>query len=140
MNFDTAADRDHQARSALWEAIRHAAGRIVHSSSVIVPTLGGEHISVQDVQRPPEVRTWQLLEALSLLSILVKATAITAPRIVLFRLRVGSRAMFEAMNRAISQAQLKPIIDPQFEFGDARAAYDYLASRARFGKIIMRVA
>jgi NADPH:quinone reductase-like Zn-dependent oxidoreductase len=48
--------------------------------------------------------------------------------------------MFQAMNRAISQAQLKPIIDRQFEFRDARAAYDYLASRAHFGKIVVRVA
>jgi len=46
--------------------------------------------------------------------------------------------MFEAMNRAVSQARLKPIIDRQFEFGDARAAYDYLASRAHFGKIVIR--
>jgi NADPH:quinone reductase-like Zn-dependent oxidoreductase len=44
------------------------------------------------------------------------------------------------MNRAISHAQLKPIIDRQFEFGEARAPYDYLASRAHFGKIVIRVA
>jgi NADPH:quinone reductase-like Zn-dependent oxidoreductase len=46
--------------------------------------------------------------------------------------------MFEAMNRAISHAKLKPIIDRQFEFGDARTAYDYLASRRHFGKIVIR--
>jgi NADPH:quinone reductase-like Zn-dependent oxidoreductase len=44
------------------------------------------------------------------------------------------------MNRAISHAQLKLIIDRQFEFGEARAPYDYLASRAHFGKIVIRVA
>jgi NADPH:quinone reductase-like Zn-dependent oxidoreductase len=43
------------------------------------------------------------------------------------------------MNRAISHAQLKPIIDRQFEFGEARAPLR-LASRAHFGKIVIRVA
>jgi len=46
--------------------------------------------------------------------------------------------MFEAMNRAIAHARLKPVIDRQFEFGDARRAYDYLESRAHFGKIVVR--
>ena len=53
-------------------------------------------------------------------------------------IQVGSREMFGAMNRAISQARLKPIVDRQFEFGEARAAYDYLDSRAHFGKIVIR--
>jgi NADPH:quinone reductase-like Zn-dependent oxidoreductase len=44
------------------------------------------------------------------------------------------------MNRAMSLAPFKPIIDRQFEFRDARAAYDCLASRAHFGKIVIRVA
>ncbi len=66
------------------------------------------------------------------------------PRLILAKrahvhgIQVGSREMFEAMNRAISHAKLKPIIDRQFEFGEARAAFDYLASRAHFGKIVIR--
>jgi NADPH:quinone reductase-like Zn-dependent oxidoreductase len=63
---------------------------------------------------------------------------ILAKRANVHGIQVGSREMFEAMNRAISQAQLKPIIDRQFEFGEARAAYDYLASRTHFGKIVIR--
>jgi len=63
---------------------------------------------------------------------------ILAKRANVHGVQVGSREMFDAMNRAISQAQLRPIIDRHFEFGDARAAYDYLASRAHFGKIVIR--
>jgi len=63
---------------------------------------------------------------------------ILAKRANVYGIQVGSREMFEAMNRAISHAKLKPIIDRQFEFGDARAAYDYLASRRHFGKIVIR--
>jgi len=64
---------------------------------------------------------------------------ILAKRANVHGIQVGSREMFEAMNRAISQVQLRPIIDRQFEFRDARAAYDYLASRGHFGKIVIRV-
>lgn len=63
---------------------------------------------------------------------------ILAKRANVHGIQVGSREMFEAMNRAISQARLKPVIDRQFEFGQARAAYDHLASRRHFGKIVIR--
>jgi len=53
-------------------------------------------------------------------------------------IQVGSRDMFEAMNRAIEQAKLRPVIDRTFEFGQARAAYDHLAGRTHFGKIVVR--
>jgi NADPH:quinone reductase-like Zn-dependent oxidoreductase len=52
---------------------------------------------------------------------------------------VGSREMFEAMNRAIAQAQLKPAIDRAFPFTEARAAYDYLQSGSHFGKVVIRL-
>ena len=68
----------------------------------------------------------------------VNPQMILAKRANVHGIQVGSREMFEAMNRAIAQARLKPIIDRQFEFGEARAAYDYFASRAHFGKIVIR--
>jgi NADPH:quinone reductase-like Zn-dependent oxidoreductase len=70
----------------------------------------------------------------------VNPRLILAKRAHVHGIQVGSREMFEAMNRAILQAKLKPIIDRQFEFGEARAAFDYLASRAHFGKIVIRSA
>lgn len=63
---------------------------------------------------------------------------ILARRANVHGIQVGSREMFEAMNRAISQAKLKPIIDRVFDFEDARAAYDCMASRTHFGKIVIR--
>ncbi|MBI4192661.1 MAG: NAD(P)-dependent alcohol dehydrogenase [Betaproteobacteria bacterium] len=68
----------------------------------------------------------------------VNPQRILAKRANVHGIQVGSREMFWAMNRAIAQAKLKPVIDRQFEFGDARAAYDYFASRAHFGKIVVR--
>ena len=52
---------------------------------------------------------------------------------------VGSRQMFEAMNRAIAVSGLKPIIDKAFSFNDVPAAYRYLQSAQHFGKIVIRL-
>lgn len=52
---------------------------------------------------------------------------------------VGSRETFEAMNKAISLHQLKPVVDKVFPFAESRAAFDYLASGAHFGKIAIRM-
>src|SRR4051812_3761091 len=53
---------------------------------------------------------------------------------------VGSRAMFEAMNRAIALHQLKPVVDRVFPFREAREALRYMESGSHFGKIAIRMA
>ena len=52
---------------------------------------------------------------------------------------VGSKQMFEAMNRAISASRLEPVIDKTFPFEDAPAAYRHLQSARHFGKLVIRV-
>ena len=52
---------------------------------------------------------------------------------------VGSGRMFEALNRAMSANELRPTVDRVFPFDEARAAYEYLASGAHFGKVVIRV-
>ena len=54
-------------------------------------------------------------------------------------LQVGSRDMFEAMNRAIEVARLEPVIDRVFDFAQARSAYEHLASGKHFGKVVIRL-
>ena len=51
---------------------------------------------------------------------------------------VGSREMFEEMNRAIAQHGLRPHIDRGFTFDNTRAAYEHLASATHAGKITIR--
>jgi len=51
---------------------------------------------------------------------------------------VGSRRMFEDMNRAIAVNSLKPVIERTFPFEDARAALNYMESARHFGKIVIR--
>lgn len=55
------------------------------------------------------------------------------------RIYVGSRRMFEDMNRAISLRSLQPVVDRVFPFEEAVAAYQCLASQEHFGKVVIRV-
>lgn len=52
---------------------------------------------------------------------------------------VGSREMFEAMNRAISLHRLTPIVDSVFSFDDAVEAFRYMETGAHFGKVAIRM-
>jgi NADPH:quinone reductase-like Zn-dependent oxidoreductase len=52
---------------------------------------------------------------------------------------VGSRDMFEAMNRAIALNQIRPVVDRVFPFAEIRQALQYMESGAHFGKICMRM-
>lgn len=52
---------------------------------------------------------------------------------------VGSRRMFEAMNRAIAQHQLCPIVDRVFPFAEAPQAFAYMESQSHFGKVAIRL-
>jgi NADPH:quinone reductase-like Zn-dependent oxidoreductase len=50
---------------------------------------------------------------------------------------VGSRAMFQRMNAAITANNLKPIIDRVFPLSDARAAFEHVQRRSHFGKVVL---
>jgi len=52
---------------------------------------------------------------------------------------VGSREMFEDMNRAMAVNDVHPVIDRTFSFEETREAYRYLESGAHFGKVCMSV-
>jgi NADPH:quinone reductase-like Zn-dependent oxidoreductase len=50
---------------------------------------------------------------------------------------VGSRAMFEDMNRAISLHKMQPFVDRVFRFDEAREALRHIESASHFGKICL---
>ncbi len=52
---------------------------------------------------------------------------------------VGSRDMFEDMNRAIALHKVKPVVDRIFPFADAVAAFRYMETGAHFGKVVIRL-
>ena len=52
---------------------------------------------------------------------------------------VGSRERFEAMNRAIVQHRLKPVIDGTFPLDRTADAFRRMERGAHFGKIVIGV-
>ena len=52
---------------------------------------------------------------------------------------VGSKTMFEDMNRAIDVGKVEPVVDRVFDFSEAREAMKYMQSGAHFGKVVIRI-
>lgn len=50
---------------------------------------------------------------------------------------VGSRAMFEEMNRALSVHEIKPVVDACYALEDARQAYHDMRAAGHFGKLVI---
>jgi NADPH:quinone reductase-like Zn-dependent oxidoreductase len=51
---------------------------------------------------------------------------------------VGSRDMFEDLNRAVSINRMQPVIDRVFPFDEAIDAYRYMKRGEHFGKVVIR--
>jgi NADPH:quinone reductase-like Zn-dependent oxidoreductase len=69
----------------------------------------------------------------------VPTMALLTSSVTVSGIYVGSRAQFEAMNVFIEKHQIKPVIDRVFDYADAPAAYDLMASDHFVGKIVIRV-
>ena len=82
---------------------------------------------------------------ISLIGVLSGATGEVNPLPVLMKnvrvqgIFVGSREMFEAMNRAIALNQLRPVVDRVFPLAEVREAFRYLESGKHFGKVCLRI-
>ena len=80
-----------------------------------------------------------------LIGVLTGFESTVNPLTVLFKslsvqgIYVGSREMFEAMNAAFSVNGLQPVIDRQFAFADARAAFHCMQAAGHFGKLVITI-
>jgi NADPH:quinone reductase-like Zn-dependent oxidoreductase len=52
---------------------------------------------------------------------------------------VGSRAMFEDMNRTLALHDLHPVIDRAFPFAESREAFHHMKAAGHFGKIVITI-
>lgn len=52
---------------------------------------------------------------------------------------VGSRGQFEAMNRAIESADIKPVVDRVVSLADAKEAFKTMEQGGHFGKIVIEI-
>ena len=93
---------------------------------------------------PHSLRAVRMGGCISLIGVLADGGGQVSPLPILMKnvrvqgIYVGSREMFEAMNRAIALHQLRPVVDRVFAFQEIQEALRYLESGAHFGKIVLR--
>ena len=97
------------------------------SKSIAAATVGGRVLLVGLLTGIDESQSGPVF-----MPIFIRETMVTS-------VHVGSREMFEDMNRLITQQQLHPRIDRVFPFDQAPEAYRYLESGMHFGKIVIQV-
>ncbi len=127
---------DYKATPAWGEAVRaFTGGRGVD----VAVEVGGPGTFDQSVAALRFGGTMSILGVLTGVRGEVNTHAIFHKGLKVHGVYVGSVAMFEDLARALSASRIVPIVDRVFSFGEARAAYDYLASGAHFGKVVVRV-
>ena len=90
------------------------------------------------------IRSTRLGGAVALIGVVAEPAEMD-PRLVVSRgvrlqgVIVGSLEMFAAMNAALTEAELRPVIDRVFPFEEAREAYAHLQSAGHFGKVVITV-
>jgi NADPH:quinone reductase-like Zn-dependent oxidoreductase len=65
--------------------------------------------------------------------------ALLGPMLRVQGIAVGSRARFEAMNRAIAMHGLRPVIDSTFALEDGAKAFRHMRAGAHFGKVVVAI-
>jgi 2-desacetyl-2-hydroxyethyl bacteriochlorophyllide A dehydrogenase len=80
---------------------------------------------------------------ISLIGLLAKPAPFDVTKLLMKGVRlqgiyVGSREMFERMNKAIEQNKIKPVIDKTFKVEQIKEALETMESGSHFGKIVLR--
>ncbi|MDZ8055118.1 MAG: zinc-dependent alcohol dehydrogenase family protein [Aulosira sp. ZfuVER01] len=94
---------------------------------------------------PQSLQAVRIGGRVSLIGVLSGRGNVIDPMPILFKsitlqgIYVGSRKMFEAMNHAIQENKIQPVIDRVFPFSEAKAAYNYLKSGTHFGKVVIEI-
>lgn len=106
----------------------------------VVVEIGGAQSLPQSLRAVRSGGTICLIGVVSGQSMALPLGPIFTRRVRLQGIRVGTPGEFESMLRAVEQHRLQPVVDRVFAFDALRAALDYLASGAHFGKICLRIA
>jgi NADPH:quinone reductase-like Zn-dependent oxidoreductase len=93
---------------------------------------------------PRSINATRMEGRIALIGVLARGDGVDPMKILMKSLQVkgihvGSREMFEQMNRAVTESKLKPVVDKTFSFAQAPEALDYLQSGAHFGKIVIQI-
>ncbi len=93
---------------------------------------------------PRSLRAVRMHGTISVIGVLSGAAPTVSPVPILMNstriqgIYVGSRAMFERMNRAIEFHRIKPVIDKVFPWTEIKQALRYMESQQHVGKICLR--
>lgn len=136
VELGAAAVIDYTHTPAWGDAVRAATGG---SGVDLAIEVGGAGTFGQSVQALRFGGDLALIGILSGTQAPIDTHAIVHKSVHVHGIYVGSRRMFERFTRALDVTRLSPVIDRVFAFGDARAAYDHLASGAHVGKVVIRV-
>jgi len=120
-----------------WE---EAARRLTNGEGVdqVIEVGGGDTL-------PRSLRAVRMAGTVSVIGVLSGNAQALAPAGVLMNslrvqgIYVGSRAMFERMNKAIEANSIKPVLDRVFPWTEAKNAYEYLERQGHFGKICLAI-
>lgn len=102
-----------------------------------VVEVGGAGTLAQSVRAVRPGGTISLIGVLSGGAEKINITPILMQGIKVQGIIVGSRALFEQMNRAITHHRVSPVIDEIFAFEQAPEAFAHLASASHMGKICL---
>lgn len=100
--------------------------------------VGGEKTLPQSLRVIRPGGTISMIGVLSGINMGVSLGLIVTRKVRLQGITVGHRDSFEAMTRAMSQHQIKPVIDRLFPFEKLKEAMEYLRKGKHFGKICIR--
>jgi len=93
---------------------------------------------------PRSLRAVRTYGVVSVIGVLSGAEPTVSPRSILMNsvrvqgIYVGSRAMFQRMNRALEFKRIKPVIDKTFDWTEIKEALRYMETQQHFGKICLR--
>jgi NADPH:quinone reductase-like Zn-dependent oxidoreductase len=97
--------------------------------------LGGEKTLPQSLRCIRPGGTLSMIGILSGIAMSASLGLIITRQVRLQGITVGNRDAFEALLRAMTQHQIRPVIDRVFDFAELKEAFAYLKSGAQFGKI-----
>jgi NADPH:quinone reductase-like Zn-dependent oxidoreductase len=127
INYKTTPDWDKRARELTGDGVDH------------VIEVGGAGTLTRSLKAVRVGGTISIIGVLAGASTELNVVPVLMQNLRLQGVFVGHREGFEAMNRAFDLAKIRPVIDRVFAFGEARAAFDHMASATHFGKICVRV-
>lgn len=127
---------DTSAEPEWGKLVRDATGG--RGADLVVETMGAD--TIEQSMRAAGIHGQVMLliaRGMNKPDIQISAQAYGASMATIRRVFVGNRESFEAMNRAITQARLRPIIDRTFAWSDFHASFGYFARGQSFGKVVV---